>query len=69
MSDEDEVAAMDDRELMETLAEIDEGLSDSDVDFVDSLAKQVLDRNKLLSTKQRPIAEKILLRYWEEHGR
>lgn len=48
-----------DKELTDSLCEIDRGLSDWEVDFVESLAKQV-ESNRKLSDKQRTIAERIL---------
>jgi hypothetical protein len=48
-----------DKELVDTLCEIDRGLSDWEVDFVESIAKQV-EQHRSLSEKQRAIANRIM---------
>lgn len=50
----------DDRLLVTHLCDIDSGLNDWEVDFVEGIAKQVLDTNRALTTKQRIIGEMIL---------
>ena len=54
-----------DRELVDALCEIDHGLSEWEVEFVEGIARQVHDEKKGLSPKQRRISEEI----FEEHCR
>lgn len=49
----------DDAEIVEALCDVDEGLSEWEVEFVDSLAKWLKDRGPL-TEKQRAKAEQIL---------
>lgn len=51
---------MTDRELVDALCEIEEGLTEWEVNFVDSITKQVIDQARTLSSKQRAKAEAIL---------
>ncbi len=52
-----------DTKLVEELCEIEEGMSDWEVDFVEGIAKQVLDDRKPLSPKQTQVALKIRREY------
>lgn len=51
---------MDDSELVETLCEIDSGLSAWEIEFVESLAKWVQDEGRSLTENQRTKALEIL---------
>jgi|GEM_PF-3074105 len=53
--------AMSDEALVEALCGIDHGLTDWEVEFVESVAKRVLDDGRGLSEKQRKRAEAIYL--------
>jgi len=52
---------MSDEALVEALCGIDHGLTDWEVEFVESVAKRVLDDGRGLSEKQRKRAEAIYL--------
>ena len=54
---------MDDREIVDALCDIEDGMSEWEVDFVDSLDKQ-LRSGSTLSPKQRAKADQI----WEAKG-
>jgi hypothetical protein len=49
-----------DRALVDELCAIDEGLSEWEMNFADSISKQVIDGMQVLSDKQRAVAERIL---------
>lgn len=49
----------DDRKLVNELCDIEEGLTDWEVDFVEGIARQVHDDKRALSPKQRLIAVQI----------
>lgn len=48
-----------DAELVDALCAIDEGLSEWEVEFVESVAARVHDDRRVLTEKQRAIAERI----------
>lgn len=48
-----------DRELVDALCDIDRGLSDWEVEFIEGIASQVHDRRQPLSPRQLSIALKI----------
>lgn len=50
---------MSDEDLVKGLCEIESGLTDWEVKFVDSVASRILDRRIELTDKQRNIAERI----------
>ena len=50
----------DDKEIVDRLCAIEDGLSEWEVEFVDSVAKWVNDQKRMLSDKQRAICERIL---------
>lgn len=51
-----------DKDDVEALCNIDEGLSTWETQFVESIAMQVLDRGNTLSPKQREVVDRILER-------
>lgn len=51
-----------DRGLVEDLCAIESGLTEWEVAFVESVAKQVIDRRRPLTDKQRATGERILVR-------
>ena len=51
----EEVGELENEDLIEALCEIEEGLTEWEVEFVDSISKQ----NYELTTRQREIAERI----------
>lgn len=48
-----------DRDLVQALCDIDHGLTDWEVDFVEDIARQVLDRKQGLTPKQLEVALRI----------
>lgn len=55
---------MSDRELVDALCDIESGLTDWEVNFVEDVATQIIDNKQLLSEAQLKKAEQIL----EEKG-
>jgi len=49
-----------DKDRVDALCAIEDGLNEWEMEFVDSISKQVIDGKKVLSDKQRAIAERIL---------
>ena len=56
----------DDRILADKLCEIDDGLTDWEVDFVEGIARQVHDQKRALSPKQFQMANNLLRRMTED---
>jgi hypothetical protein len=48
-----------DRDLVEELCAIEDGLSDWEVEFVESISKWVLEEKRVLTARQRETAERI----------
>lgn len=48
-----------DEELVEQLLDVESGLTEWEVDFIDNLGRQVIDQQRELSEKQRAKAEQI----------
>ena len=51
-----------DARLVRELCDVDEGLTQWEINFVESIAKQVIDKGRELTEKQRETARKILER-------
>ena len=56
----------DDRILVDKLCEIDDGLTDWEVDFIEGIARQVHDQKRVLSLKQIKMAQNLLRRKTED---
>lgn len=55
---------LDDEAIVQALCAIEDGLTPWEVEFVESVAAQVIDQRRMLTDRQRETAEKIL----EEKG-